>query len=291
MITSDYHNLEEVKERGSAAFPVSTYIGQYVCAGSVLHYHWHKEWQWIYMIEGDAMITLDGRRIRLNENESIFINSGQLHSGITENPNGCVHLSVVFDPEKVYDAPWRIKNACESFISGKYAPHSHYSNRTPGERMINQCMRQIYELSQNETLGSEISMLAYLHAAMGHIISNDLYTNMLNLPKARESEQIKQVLHYIHSNYGEKITLNDLAQLSGMSVQSLCRTFKREMGTTIVEYLNTYRIYEATLLLRRSSLSINTISAMCGFETTSYFIKIFKKIHGVTPMIYREEKK
>ncbi|MNG27780.1 HTH-type transcriptional activator RhaR [compost metagenome] len=60
------------------------------------------------------------------------------------------------------------------------------------------------------------------------------------------------------------------------------------MGITPFEYLNRVRIEEAAELLGSSALTVAQIAAATGFETTSYFGKVFRRYVGMTPLQYRE---
>ena len=68
----------------------------------------------------------------------------------------------------------------------------------------------------------------------------------------------------------------------------MCRIFKEYTGFTITEYVNTLRIKKATQILETSNLSISDVAAELGFESASYFKRIFKKIMNVTPLKYRK---
>lgn len=285
---NEYQRLEEIKQRGTPILPVGFYLDKYASAGSVLHYHWHKEWQWLYMIDGNASITVDGSRYKLSAGESVFINSGQLHSGITKNPTGCTLFSIVFHPAQIYDSPWQVSKACADFINGRFMPNTLYDQSTEDNRTINACLHQIAALCQTHSTGNDILIRACLYSLLGHTLEAGLYKRNEGTALKTESSETQYVLQYIYRHYSQKIQLKDLAETLEMPTSSLCRLFKKEIGTTIIEYLNTYRIYNACSLLRSTQKSIQAIAEQCGFDTPSYFIKVFKRSKGVTPLYYRE---
>ena len=61
-------------------------------------------------------------------------------------------------------------------------------------------------------------------------------------------------------------------------------------GHTPVEYLNIYRIDQASYLLRTGCEELINIAYSCGFKDFSYFIRMFKKFKGTTPLKYRNHK-
>ena len=69
----------------------------------------------------------------------------------------------------------------------------------------------------------------------------------------------------------------------------LSHLFKKELNMTFSDYLNDLRISVATRLLKDKSLAVNQVSSICGFEDPSYFSKVFKKIQGVSPVVFRNQ--
>lgn len=65
------------------------------------------------------------------------------------------------------------------------------------------------------------------------------------------------------------------------------RVFKKEMGTTFNSFLNEVRIEKSKSLLRNNDLKMVDIALRVGFESQSYFTKVFKKLTGVSPLQYR----
>lgn len=101
-------------------------------------------------------------------------------------------------------------------------------------------------------------------------------------------EYIFLVKNYLETHYAEKITLEDLAQKQFVSQSYLQKQFKHYYGCSPNEYLLSIRLTQAKLLLRNTSKSINDIAYAVGFNTPSYFISIFGKKEGTTPLAYRK---
>ncbi|MBQ8208795.1 MAG: helix-turn-helix transcriptional regulator [Clostridia bacterium] len=98
-----------------------------------------------------------------------------------------------------------------------------------------------------------------------------------------------RVLRLLESRYGEPLTLDIIAKEVGTDRFSLCRSFMRERGSSVMEELKRIRIAKAKRFLKYSSESIENIGHMCGFESPSYFAKRFREICGCTPTEYRKE--
>jgi AraC-like DNA-binding protein/mannose-6-phosphate isomerase-like protein (cupin superfamily) len=92
----------------------------------------------------------------------------------------------------------------------------------------------------------------------------------------------------IHERYTEVLTVEDLAQLSGISAGHLGETFKLRTGLTIHQYLTKIRVDQVRAFLEETELSITAICQRTCFEESGYLTRVFKRITGVTPRAYRE---
>lgn len=106
---------------------------------------------------------------------------------------------------------------------------------------------------------------------------------------SEETNTFSDIITYIHTNYCEKIRLEDLQGLAYCSKSYIIQMFRRNTGKTPIEYINSYRLYMSTELLRNNNYTILDISMKCGFENVGYFIKLFKKEFGITPLKYRKQ--
>jgi AraC-like DNA-binding protein len=94
-------------------------------------------------------------------------------------------------------------------------------------------------------------------------------------------------LNYLYMNYNRKLSVKELADMSGISVGRYINVFKLITQSTPKEYLIGIRIERACELLTNTSMSIKEISYAVGFEDQLYFSRIFKKYKDITPTIYR----
>jgi AraC-like DNA-binding protein/mannose-6-phosphate isomerase-like protein (cupin superfamily) len=274
----EYNALEEHRKRGTKLFPVDFSLFNCVAPGSILHYHWHIEWQWMLMIRGNGVFVINSKRYQIKAGEAIFVNSGELHSGFTTNKEGCSHLCIIFHKEAVYGGFDIVQEYFEDFKTGRYIPHTYYPGSEPGEAEIIRALQDILEAYQIKYLGSEIIIKARLFSILADILRYNLYEKRLprTLPQNfRKMDHLHAAVEFIHQNYKSKLTLQQIATNAGISIPSLCRMFKDMSGTTVTDYINTYRVYISTDLLTKTSLPINVIAKKCGFGDTSYYIKTF----------------
>lgn len=105
--------------------------------------------------------------------------------------------------------------------------------------------------------------------------------------KADISEQIKLVCQYIQKNLLNDFLLDDLAEMSNLSLSRFQHRFKEEVGIPPAEYINRSKIEKAKEMVKQDEISIQDIAYDLGFSSPLYFSTVFKKFTGVSPSAYR----
>jgi two-component system response regulator YesN len=98
---------------------------------------------------------------------------------------------------------------------------------------------------------------------------------------------IQQAVRFINDNYRTDIRLDASAREAAMSPAHFSRIFKKVMGLSYQDYLNSRRITKAKYLLRTSAQNVTEIALSLGFSDPTGFGRIFKKLTGHTPSFYR----
>lgn len=99
---------------------------------------------------------------------------------------------------------------------------------------------------------------------------------------------IKQILKEIEQSYTEDITLSGLSEKYNISNSRLSTRLKEILGMSFSKYLSSLRIQHAKELLADERLSVEQIAEMVGYRDYFYFIRVFKRVTGVTPSVYRK---
>jgi AraC-like DNA-binding protein len=95
------------------------------------------------------------------------------------------------------------------------------------------------------------------------------------------------IYKYIHANYDETPDVNTVASNVHLSTAAFCRYFKKQTKMTFTEFVNQYRISQAKTLLLQD-ISVSEACYEVGFESLSYFNKLFKKITGENPSVFKK---
>lgn len=117
--------------------------------------------------------------------------------------------------------------------------------------------------------------------------------NIQLIPKEESSREddavVRDMLAFISQHYTEKMVLQDVVDALNYSETFLNKKFKKQMGTTFIEYLNRFRIQKALELLKDGKTAVQDVSWMCGIGDYKYFNMVFKKYIGCSPKEYVSE--
>ncbi|HWJ77551.1 MAG TPA: response regulator [Niallia sp.] len=102
-----------------------------------------------------------------------------------------------------------------------------------------------------------------------------------------KSPWLEEVIKYIKEHYTEQIRLEDVAKLANFNENYFSLLFRNEMGITFQDYITRLRIEKALQLLKNSNLSTEEVSSHVGYPNGNYFVKVFKKVTGITVSQYR----
>lgn len=111
--------------------------------------------------------------------------------------------------------------------------------------------------------------------------------SLLLFGDSREGGLTAPAVQYMDENFSRDITLEELSQLCGVSLQHFCRVFRCQMGMRPMEYLAQRRVAEAKRLLSTTEYSVTEISRMAGYSTPTYFGTVFRRYEGISPSEWR----
>lgn len=106
----------------------------------------------------------------------------------------------------------------------------------------------------------------------------------------RTTDMIGQIHHYVQTYLHEELSLTRLAELVYLSPPYLSRMYKQTTGQGLLDYITEVRMKRAKTLLLTTDHKIHEIATMIGLESAPYFTRLFKKITGLTPQVYRDSK-
>lgn len=121
-----------------------------------------------------------------------------------------------------------------------------------------------------------------------HLLLENLFSGS-NVKRLTETDDIlDRINRYIQEHFSEQISLTQIADHFNYNSSYLSRIYKQAMREGLNEHITRIRIEAACQMLHGSKMSISEIAEHCGFQTTKYFITVFKRMKGMTPKGWRE---
>ncbi len=145
-----------------------------------------------------------------------------------------------------------------------------------------QYIKRIIACKPGERIGEETHALSIFIDLLSRITKSSMDTVAFDA-KAFPTSAVaysEMVVAYITKNYRKKISVAGLAEQFGLSPNYLHAIFKQVKGTTIVDYLTSYRMELAKIYIERFGLRAYEAADMVGIDDPAYFSRVFKKIYG-----------
>ncbi|MEW6359049.1 MAG: AraC family transcriptional regulator [Planctomycetota bacterium] len=101
------------------------------------------------------------------------------------------------------------------------------------------------------------------------------------------SRVVDEVMEHIRDHYPDSPSLAELSDHVRLSPNYLCSLFRKHTGQTILTFLNSIRMKKAEELLLGATLSVKEIARQTGFRSGHYFSRTFRRIHGMSPSVFR----
>ena len=251
-------------------------------------WHWHEALEFNLVLEGTVKVSTAGQTQTFRKGEAFFINSNVLAS--MENQEDCILDSHLFHPVFLSG---HFKSVFETKYLNPVIQNRHLDllclrGQTQPQKLILGKLRQLSKLQtqcdsefQTRNLLSEIWLL--LLEELGNADSSTFHA------PAKNQDRILTMIAFIQENFTQKLTLEEIADSASVSTRECLRCFRTSIHQSPMDYLIEYRIQIAKKLLEGNDLSITDIALGCGFNSNSYFTKIFHRSCGKTPNAYRKE--
>lgn len=284
-------NQKELKQHGTYDFPVLvSHEALSAFDRGYFFWHWHPEIEFTYVVEGDICYQIGKQVYHLKPDQGLFCNSNMPHTGKHWKSPDCTYISITFDPRIIYGYE-------SSLIQKKYVlPITQnsllesllLSQDKDWQAELLSLLHQIQAGYDSAAFTRELCIQRLLLEAW-----SILYEHLLPLPQesqrqTNEKDRILKILSFLHTHYQEALTLDALASEIHLCKGECCRIFKKYMRVSPFDYLLQYRIEQSLPLLAETDQNITDIALQCGFVTSSYFSRIFRRRMACTPREYRK---
>lgn len=278
--------FKEKISHGTKFFPFAYYYVTHIHTRYNMVIHWHEECELIKIIKGNFELKINTNIYSLKEGDVVFINSGEIHSGI---PKSCIYECLVFDISFLKRERSFTNSFLNSLINFEKEIKVLY---TYEDKAILEIISEIFKTIKEKKAGYDMKLFGLFYYFLGLIEEKDLFNTKINISHNNKKKilQLKKILTLIQKKYMYNLTLEDLSTSVNMNTNYFCKFFKELTNKTPMEYLNYYRVECAKEKLKESNLSITEIAYDCGFNDISYFTKVFKKYNSnLTPRTFLKQ--
>lgn len=256
----------------------------------VISWHWHEEFEFTYVKEGCLEYWGAGVCVRLKEKEGMFINSNVMHQvTVPRDTDKCEYYVFMFRKNFLAEKG--------STLEQKYVlPIQQMSNlqavvlkqESKMQKEILDQLEYVQNIEEKKGYGYEMRLRnAFADMWISFLHMLDVKPEGVRQQIPEKEDRLKTMLAYIHQEYMNEISLEDIASAAGVSKRECLRCFQEEIHITPFHYLNDYRLEMACIFLKNTKDTVTSISQKCGFNSSSYFGKIFRKKMGVTANEFR----
>lgn len=253
--------------------------------------HWHDDLEWIYIMSGKMYYYVNGKRILLNENDSLMVNARQMHYGYSYKEQDCHFLCILFHPSLFGSNKILLQKYVTPVIENAGCEYLHFHSKQTRGKEIAEYLEQIRCLKEREANAYEMQAVAVMFQLWSSLLQcGELVIEDSKSEGNSDLEIQKNMVSFIYQHFAEKISLDEIAASGNVSRSKCCLIFKHYLQQSPVDFLNTFRLKTSCSLLRNTEKNITEIAFSCGFNHLSYFSKLFIKNFGCTPREYRYQK-
>ena len=258
-------------------------------SGPCVDWHWHATLEINVCASGLLKTSTQRGEYIVREGDAVLVNANVLHRNEAYEgaPGVCVQTHM-FDRSLVAAAELPQRRYVAPVVECTLLDALPLFRENAEHRAVLEALDRAFEAAGEEKDGYELEICGLLNRAWQGVYALALPVIGARQPLPRmETARLKQMLGFIREHYAEDISPADVAASAGVCERECFRCFRQELGTTPLATLTDFRLRRAAELLRETDRSVSDIAAACGFATSSYFGKVFRRRMNLSPLAYR----
>ncbi|RRA99952.1 AraC family transcriptional regulator [Larkinella rosea] len=249
-------------------------------------WHFHPEFELVFIENADGPRHVGDHLSRYEGSDLVFIGSYIPHLNFdygvrTDYRKVVIQMREDFLRDNFRTMP-ELAAIARLFEQSRHGIAFHGTTK----RLVGKRLGRFHQLSHFRQLIELLEIFQILATSPEFTLLN---SRPVALPyNQKEQQRLQRVYRFIEENYQRKIEMTELADLTHLTVAAFCRYFKKMTRTTFTEFVNQHRVREAKRLL----LADQSVTEACfasGFESLSYFNRIFKKVTGQNPVGFKKQ--
>ena len=248
-------------------------------------WHYHPEYELTYIIKGKGKRLVGDSYESFSEGDFVLLGPNLPHTWISDEKGkeNCRAVVIQFTHaflEQLFKFPEM--SAFEKLFAKAARGLQFKISKNKNCISLLQQMVERHELSR-------FPLLLQLFELVLHKKTTLLASAKYKAMKGNENQQrINKVFLYVEKEFKERVSLKKAASIVHLSESAFCKFFKRASGKTFSDYTNEIRIAHACELLIETDKLIRDIAFECGFESVTYFNRVFLKKKKLRPVFYRK---
>ncbi len=246
-------------------------------------WHYHPEYELTLIVKGSGNRIVGDSHLPFTENDLVLLGPGLPHTWFTktEPAQECKAVVIQFSAaflEQFYGLPEF--DAIASLL--KESSRGIYFKQ---DKSLTAEILQLPDATTIFRVTKLLDILQGLAAKKRHYLSQKIFSIT---QRTKTQHRINDVCKFVQDHAHLPITVEQVAQQVYLSKSAFCKFFKRIMNMTFSDYVNDIRVANACQLLSTSDLSIKEIALETGFESLTYFNRVFSKKKKCTPSTFRK---
>lgn len=263
--------------------PVATYHGNYspdtIPQNGATLYHNHRELEILLINRGRATFFIGSEAYEAEKGDIVIVPPYALHNTVFDKESGLEQFCICFDVKILSD-----DKLGKELENGLISPAPIIKNDDENATTLAQCIKSAFDAQIAKPEGWELIVSGNLSVFWGLLIS----CGKICKSPAAKSDICYPIMDFIEKNHTKSITSSHVADALHMSKSYFCKVFKAKFGSCFQNYLCMFRLEKAKILLKTTDLPISDISARVGFNSFSFFSKMFREYLGITPSEYKK---
>ena len=252
--------------------------------------HFHPEFEIYYMFNGERYYFIENRTYRVRKGSLVLINSMNIHktSELGNNFHDRFLIELNVEPFSTF-----FQNISGVSLAEFFARYSCILELDEQAQVwIERCFNDIMEESEKKLDDYPVIIMMKITEILLFVRrfhSNGLIPSNLSMSDKTKHQMINEIAAFITQGEIRVKTLDEICSRFFISKSYLCRIFREVTGFTVQDYINIHCVKKAQQLLELNDTSIADISANLGYNSVTYFERVFKKYTETTPLKYRKK--
>lgn len=252
--------------------------------------HFHPEFEIYYMFNGERYYFIENKTYRVRKGSLVLIDSMHIHktSVLGKDFHDRFLIELNAEPFSSFFQSVSGMSLAEFFARYSYVLELDEQTQDWIERRFNDIMEEAEKRLDNYPVFIMLK-IAEILLFVRRFHSDGLIPPNLSMSDKAKHKMINEIAAFITQGEIRVKSLDDICSRFFISKSYLCRIFKEVTGLTVQDYVNIHCVKKAQQLLEQNGLSIADISESLGYNSVTYFERVFKKYTETTPLKYRKK--